>query len=188
MKKEHEREMRSQADRLKSCKSLTQRKKDKTDPIVNPTYFMRDGAHVDEVTIDQYRNTVLKKNRPTSGVACKTQNFGGNEYDMKIGASTAQGFQSDEPMQRLGNIPNYSSHSKHRPQTAKNPHRGNSNAGGNSTEDLPECSFKCILNHIVEKKMFRDTDMKVLYVRLCHKYGEEKVDEIWEYLMEELEN
>ena len=172
MKSEHERELRSQADRLKSCKNLTQRKKDKTDPIVNPTYFMRDGAHIDEVTIDQYRNTVLKKNRPASGVQSKTQNFGDTEYDLKIGASTTKDFHSDEPMQRLGNIPNYSNHLKQRPQTAKNPRGGNAAEKRNlTTEDLPECSFKSILNHIVEKKMFRDTDMKVLYVRLCHKYG-----------------
>ena len=172
MKSEHERELRSQADRLKSCKNLTQRKKDKTDPIVNPTYFMRDGAHIDEVTIDQYRNTVLKKNRPTSGKPSKSQNFGGYESDFQIGASTVKNFHSDEPLQRLGNVPNYSNHSKQRPQTAKNPQRGNMAGQRNSTtEDLPECTFKSILNHIVERKMFRDTDMKVLYVRLCHKYG-----------------
>ena len=29
--------------------------------------------------------------------------------------------------------------------------------------------------------------MKVLYVRLCHKYGEENVDQLWEELMDELE-
>lgn len=35
--------------------------------------------------------------------------------------------------------------------------------------------------------MFRDVDLKVLYVRLCHRYGEEKVDELWDGLMDELE-
>jgi hypothetical protein len=30
--------------------------------------------------------------------------------------------------------------------------------------------------------------MKVLYVRLCHQYGEERVDEIWIDLMNELES
>ena len=48
--------MRSQASRVKNCKNLTQRKKDNTDPIVNPTYFMRDGEHADSVTIEKYRN------------------------------------------------------------------------------------------------------------------------------------
>lgn len=43
-----------------------------------------------------------------------------------------------------------------------------------------------MLNHIVENKMWKDTDMKVLYVRLCHRYGEERVDEIWDILMDEL--
>jgi hypothetical protein len=34
--------------------------------------------------------------------------------------------------------------------------------------------------------MYKETDIKVLYVRLCHKYGEERVDDIWETLMGEL--
>ena len=39
-------------------------------------------------------------------------------------------------------------------------------------DDLPGCTFKDILNHIVDNKLFRDVEMKVLYVRLCHRYGE----------------
>ena len=66
----------SQASRVRNCKNLTQRKKDKTDPIVNPTYFMRDGDNINSVTIDRYRETVLKKNRPVSGVPNRTTGFG----------------------------------------------------------------------------------------------------------------
>ena len=83
----------------------------------------------------------------------------------------------DKPMARLGNIPNYGS-SKKRPQSAAHPQR-NTMKKDEHTGDLPECSFKAILNHIIENKMFRDTDMKVLYVRLCHRYGEEEVENIW---------
>jgi hypothetical protein len=32
--------------------------------------------------------------------------------------------------------------------------------------------------------MFKDSDLKVLYVRLCHHYGEEEVDGLWEVLMD----
>ena len=35
--------------------------------------------------------------------------------------------------------------------------------------------------------MFKDAELKVLYVRLCHRYSEGQVDEIWEVLMDELE-
>jgi hypothetical protein len=42
--------------------------------------------------------------------------------------------------------------------------------------DLPDCTFKAILHHIIDNKMYKDVDMKVLYVRLCHKYGEDRVD------------
>lgn len=66
LQKEHERELRSQAHRIENCKSLAQRKKDKTDPIVNPTYFMRDGDNVNSVTIEGFKSTVLHKNRPKS--------------------------------------------------------------------------------------------------------------------------
>lgn len=52
--------------------------------------------------------------------------------------------------------------------------------------DLPKCTFRAILDHIIENKMFRDVDLKVLYVRLCHEHGEERVDEIWDALMDEL--
>lgn len=45
-----------------------------------------------------------------------------------------------------------------------------------SSDDLPNCTFKALLSHIIENKMYKDADMKVLYVRLCHKYGDERVD------------
>jgi hypothetical protein len=32
--------------------------------------------------------------------------------------------------------------------------------------------------------MYKETDIKVLYVRLCHKYGDDDVDKIWEPLMD----
>lgn len=47
---------------------MVQRKKDKTDPITNPAYFMREDKDANSVAIDEYKNTVLKKNRPASGV------------------------------------------------------------------------------------------------------------------------
>jgi hypothetical protein len=49
-----------------------------------------------------------------------------------------------------------------RPKTAHN-----RNAFEN---DLPGCTFRDILNHIVDNKIYKETDLKVLYVRLCHKY------------------
>ena len=52
---------------------------------------------------------------------------------------------------------------------------GTRGAKGNK-DDLPGCTFKEILNHIVNNKLFKDVEMKVLYVRLCHHYGEENVD------------
>lgn len=60
--------MRSQANRVKNCKSLAQRKKDNCDPIVNPTYLMRERSEIKPVTIDKFKNTVLKKNRPVSAI------------------------------------------------------------------------------------------------------------------------
>lgn len=56
-----------------------------------------------------------------------------------------------------------------------------------ASDDLPKCTFRALLDHIVDNKMFRDVDLKVLYVRLCHRYGEERVDELWDGLMDELE-
>jgi hypothetical protein len=80
----------------------------------------------------------------------------------------------------FGKVPNYATK---RPQSA-NP-RGRQ--GGVPGDDLPGCTFKEILNHIVDNKLFRDVEMKVLYVRLCHRYGEENVEQLWEDLMDELE-
>jgi len=68
------------------------------------------------------------------------------------------------PSQMFGKVPSYTSK---RPQSA-NP-RGQQ--GGVPSDDLPGCTFKEILNHIVDNKLFRDVEMKVLYVRLCHRYG-----------------
>ena len=38
---EHLREVRSMKNRVQNCKNMQQRKKDNTDPIVNPTYFIK---------------------------------------------------------------------------------------------------------------------------------------------------
>lgn len=109
LKAEHERELRSQAERIKNCKSLNQRKKDNTDPIVNPTYFMRDGEHASSVTIENYRDTVIKKNRPASGT--QTRTVANNFYQ-----SPSLQVDHDAPMPHLGSVPNYS---KVRPSSAK---------------------------------------------------------------------
>lgn len=98
------------------------------------------------------------------------------------------GFGNAPPSYSYGSVPNYSSQSKLRPSSAVQ--NSKLNAAGNKTgtvsADLPKCTYKDLLNHIIDSKMYRETDLKVLYVRMCHHYGEDKVDEIWEPLMDEL--
>ena len=65
-----------------------------------------------------------------------------------------------------GNVPNYA---KQRPNSAN---MGKPGYFKDSKDDLPGCTFKEILNHIVNNKIFKDVEIKVLYVRLCHRYGE----------------
>jgi len=48
---EHEREWKALQHRIQNCKSMQQRKKDKTDPITNPVYFIKDGERAGDVTI-----------------------------------------------------------------------------------------------------------------------------------------
>ena len=43
---------------------MQQRKKDNTDPIVNPTYFIKPGKDAETVTIDAYCKKILGMNRP----------------------------------------------------------------------------------------------------------------------------
>jgi hypothetical protein len=59
--------------RIKNCKTLQQRKKDKTDPIVNPTYFIKQGGDLANVTIDQYCKKILGMNRPQSSIVRQEQ-------------------------------------------------------------------------------------------------------------------
>jgi hypothetical protein len=69
-------------DRISNCKNLQQRKKDNTDPIVNPTYFIKGSAEITSVNINEYSKKVLGMNRPQSGFvradhnAPKTFNMG----------------------------------------------------------------------------------------------------------------
>ena len=72
---------------------------------------------------------------------------------------------------------------KPRPSTATN----KPSTGPKHIEDLPQPTYKGILNHLLEKKIYKDTDIKVLYVRLCYAYGEDCVDEVWEQVMDHLE-
>lgn len=58
-------------DRIKNCKNLQQRKKDKTDPITNPTYFIKKGQQVKDVTISGFCQKIMNKNRPQSSKAPK---------------------------------------------------------------------------------------------------------------------
>ena len=148
---------------------MQQRKKDNTDPIVNPTYFIKHGQEVASVTIEGYCKKVLGMNRPQSGVTSQTQKI---ECKSLLGKSEEESHMP--PSQMFGKVPNYA---KERPKTAKA--QGRSSAPESKLEDLPGCTFKEILNHILNNKIFRDVELKVLYVRLCHRYGEEYVEQIW---------
>ena len=61
-------------ERIKNCKNLQQRKKDNTDPVVNPTYFIKPGKEAASVTIDGYCKKILGMNRPQSGVPASRKN------------------------------------------------------------------------------------------------------------------
>lgn len=39
----------------------------------------------------------------------------------------------------------------------------------------------------MKNKIYKDNDIKVLYVRLCYAYGEDNIDELWDQVMDELE-
>lgn len=54
-------------DRILNCKNLQQRKKDKTDPIINPTYFIKSTGQINSININDYSSKVLGMNRPQSG-------------------------------------------------------------------------------------------------------------------------
>lgn len=153
-------------NRVKNCKSLVQRKKDKTDPIVNPTYFMRENENAQSVTIESYKKTVLKQNRPQSG-----KNISHYNPSLTYQMPSQADVENTGAPASFGNVPNLSQQYK-RPSTAKNPPTQPFKDEKNSqVEALPDCTFKAILNHIVDNKMWKDTDLKVLYVRLCHRYG-----------------
>jgi hypothetical protein len=81
-----------------------------------------------------------------------------------------------EKYANLTNIPNLSSTSLNKKAYPRSASQFRNTANHPSSSDLPDCTFKAILTHIIDNKMYKDVDMKVLYVRLCHKYGEERVD------------
>ena len=87
-------------NRIKNCKNLQQRKKDNTDPIVNPTYFIKNGKEVPQVTIDSYCQKVLGMTRPQSGQPQKTQQF-------KVFTSTQQHQEHVPPSQLFGKVQSY---------------------------------------------------------------------------------
>jgi hypothetical protein len=62
--------------------------------------------------------------------------------------------------------------SKVRPSTANKIAKDkNANLPEKKYDDLPDPSFKGILNHLLKNKIYKDADVKVLYVRLCYAYG-----------------
>ena len=113
-KREHQREIELHMNKMENCKSLVERRKDKTDPIVNPTYFMRDNSNAQSVTIEAYKNKVLKKNRPVSGnYAHSTQ--------LNLAMESKQLDSFEEGPAAFGQVPNYGKGSKQRPASAVQP-------------------------------------------------------------------
>jgi hypothetical protein len=52
--------------RIKNCKSLSQRKKDHNDPIIYPSYFIREQKYSKDARIDGYFLQVVSKKRKKS--------------------------------------------------------------------------------------------------------------------------
>lgn len=105
-------------NKVKNCKSIGERKKDKTDPIVNPTYFMRDTNNAESVTIEHYKQKVLKMNRPVSAHPTKSNQF---THTMQMQSNQYTDDFSQGPTS-FGNVPNYS---KNRPSSAQVPQNKN---------------------------------------------------------------
>lgn len=164
-------------ERISNCKNLQQRKKDKTDPIINPTYFIKSSDEITSVNINEYSKKVLGMNRPQSGFVRRQEKTSKNFH---MGAK----MQSPEYQPVMQSFASVSHYAKERPKSAN---MNGSRMAKIANDDLPGCTFKQILNHIVNNKLFKDVQMKVLYVRLCHRYGEENVDDIWDDLMSQLE-
>lgn len=61
-----------------------------------------------------------------------------------------------------------SSNGKVRPSTAKVVNEQNR---AKHVQDLPEPTYKGILNYLLSNKVYKDNEIKVLYVRLCYAYG-----------------
>lgn len=51
--------MESLKQRIRECKSWTQRKKDHSDPIIYPAYFIRGNKHCKDARIDSYFKRVV---------------------------------------------------------------------------------------------------------------------------------
>ena len=56
---ERDRENKSIKNRIENVKNLQQRRKDKTDPIIYPPYFVRGGGRDSDVRIDSYMKKAL---------------------------------------------------------------------------------------------------------------------------------
>ena len=80
---EHQREIASMNARVQNCKNLQQRKKDNTDPVVNPTYFIKHGTDLPQVTIDSYCQKILASNRPQSAFTQSTRKQGVSQQQWK---------------------------------------------------------------------------------------------------------
>jgi hypothetical protein len=63
---------------------LQQRKKDNTDPIVNPTYFIKPGKEIEAVTINDYCKKVLGMNRPQSGLVRQEERYHMQQSEAKV--------------------------------------------------------------------------------------------------------
>ena len=130
-------------ERISNCKSMGQRRKDKTDPIVNPAYFIKHAQDMGQVTIDAYSKKVQANqaaSRPQSAVNSKhkagqgktggSQGMQGMEYGMQ---QTSQEVQQGQRHYQ-SKLPSYA---KTRPQSAT--------MGGHlgvSGEGVPGCSFR----------------------------------------------
>lgn len=149
MKSEHQRQLRHMHSRIANCKNMEMRKKDKTDPITNPAYFMRPSDKATSVGLASYKQKVLSMNKNRSYLQGKGPSSTNSAFQLRMSQPKLPPDQLKDHGQSYGSIPNYSTLNKGRPLSAaklnkkKTDERPKTANGKNVFESgLPGCTFR----------------------------------------------
>lgn len=204
IKKEHEINLKNQKKRINSLSSMKERKKNHFDPVANPVYFLRKPqSPLNEISLVPYyvKLGYDTKDLDTLGLLENKENQKNNYAKnsslnhKKTEKKSSEKINTKLDYKDLKKKANFSKYERMEPTGLKKTKKIEATficaptILGDSDDDYIELKRK-LLNLIIENRLYKEEDLEDLFERTSILNGQldkERLDEIFKFLIEELE-